>query len=112
MVMEAPVRRVRFSCPIREKSATSGGSFSGQRVLVADEAAVLGDLVVERPRGGVVGLGEPVHARAARLPRAHADGLDQRPAGAVAAVGVVREQILQVADGGPRLGAGAAEDMG
>jgi hypothetical protein len=69
-----------------------------ERVIVADEAAEMGDAVVERASGRVVFLGCPVEAQAAALAGDVGDGLDQSGADAMAAGGGVDEQILQIAD--------------
>src|SRR5436190_7007183 len=84
-------------------SAASGsrrtdGSSLSYRIIVADEAREPGDLVVEDTGAGVVLLGQPVEARTTARARRRRDRLDQRPRRALAAHGLVDEQVGEIAD--------------
>ena len=70
---------------------------SSKQIVVADEALVLRDLVVERARPRVVVLGQPVEPRRLLLARVVRHRLDQRPRHALAARRLVGEQVLQIA---------------
>ena len=83
---------------------------STQQLAVLDEAAPVGDPVVELHRVEVGLVGQPVDTRRAGLRRGGVDMFDQRPADALAAVVGCGVQVLQVAvvAGGP---AAAVEDV-
>src|SRR4051812_13069877 len=69
-----------------------------ERMVVADEALVLADLVVQRARDRVVGGGEPIEARRAARGGDVGDALDQRARDALPAHRHLDEKILQIAD--------------
>src|SRR6516225_5262268 len=67
-------------------------------LAIDDESLVLGDLVVKRARGAVGFMRLPVDARRADEFCLLVHGFDQRAADALAARGLEREKILQIAD--------------
>src|SRR5579863_64202 len=86
------------------RAPASRSRLRSEHDLVDDEAALVGDLVVEPASPSVVGLGQPVHAAAALAVRPLRDLVDQSAAYALAAGVGVGEQILQVTDvGGVRV---------
>src|SRR6185312_4494550 len=95
------LRRVG-KCRVGVRAALSSGPAAPcgvlERVLVANESGVCGDLVVQPPRGLVVISRHPIDAEGAAAARRALDLRDQRPSGAAAARAFIDEEILQVAN--------------
>src|SRR5262245_36260035 len=66
-------------------------------LAIDNKALMLGELVVERARGGVGLMRLPIDARRAQEFGLLIDALDQRASDALATRGFRREQILQIA---------------
>src|SRR5690606_10069 len=78
-------------------AASGSGRWSLEELAVLDEAAALGEAVVEHAPLVVALLGQPVHPRGTGGGRLGVDVLDQRAADAAAALVRGDEQVLQVA---------------
>src|SRR3954468_8382899 len=81
----------------RQSYPQASRSRGSEDLAIDDEPGTLGDLVVQALRRDVGLMRLPVHARGAGELRALVDAVDQRRADTLAACGLGREQVLQIA---------------
>ena len=82
-----------------------------QRIVVPNEPFELRHLVIERPRSGVVFLGEPIEALGLMRPSHIGHGLNQGPCQALTSCFGSDEEVLQITNRG-HPGAGVKEEVG